>query len=255
MIRTRIKCQTPRSPNTTKLTRKQRHSLNTIHVGSGRSWQIEGLPERKQLIRAVSVKEGNWLGMKNDFKKPFHIPYIDRRGKFSGCTLYRSSLTSQSYLSTLIGTVSRRLIQWSRSHQGKLKHKVYRNLETLIARISALYVLTKNSYMMDRCLVLLKNLEKNQSAIRGLLAFYVSKLDENKGFIYSQASKYAHWLTSRASRPRDKSRDQYNYFLGKVGVSNLAQRAEWIESCVYAVASAASQIGSLIQDRLRLPIW
>lgn len=219
--------------------------------GVGKPWEIKAIPEQLKHVRALTVKKGNWLGVKNDFPKPFDIPFIDERGKFTGCTLYKACLSSQSFLATVISTVSSRLRGWARSHN-RIKFKSKNHLEYLITRSSTLYSLTKNSYMMDRLLVLFKDFERHKKAIAGIVACFASKLDANKGFIYGQACSHAHWLTSRASRPRDKSSpDQFSYPLREVGVSNFSQKKEFIFDALYVTTSVVAQVGSIIMRRLR----
>lgn len=164
--------------------------------GVGRPWEVKSLPTDLKHVRALSLKKGKWLGVKEDFDKPFDIPFIDSRGKFTGCTLYKACLNSQSFLATVISTISSRLNGWTRSHGSKIKFKSRKYLGDLLARSSTIYALTKNSYMMDRLLVLFKDFERHKKAIAGLIAHFASKLDANKGFIYNQACSHAHWLTS-----------------------------------------------------------
>lgn len=243
MSRVQVKSQKKTLDPNGKLNAKQRHKLNHVRLGGpGISWQVRSLPQKKQFVKAVSVKEGNWLGMSDDLTRPFEIPYIDRFGKFTGCTMYTSGMTQQSYISTVISTISRRLLFWGRSHNNmkKVSHNL---LEKLVVKASAVYAMTKNTYMLDRVLALLKNVQRNRKAITGVIASFASKLDAYKGFIYSQACSHAHWLTSRAKRPREKSRPELHaYPLREVGISNFAQRRAWIFEAIYKTASAVLYI-------------
>lgn len=224
---------------TGKQNAKERHKLNHVHMGKGRQWQIRPLPEKLQHLKGgVTLKKGNWLGISDDLYRPCDFPFIDRFGKFTGCTLYKSGMRQQDFISSVVATISGRLISWAWSHNDM--KKVNRNfLKKLCVKASTVYAVSKNSYMMDRILVLMKNLQKNRRAITGIIASFASKLDAYKGFIYSQACSHAYWLTSRAVRPRDKSRpDLHAYPLREVGISNFSQRRAWLFEAVVKSASA-----------------
>jgi len=237
-----------------KLTCKQSHSLNTISMsGVGRDWEVKALPNQLKHVRALTVKKGNWLGCAKelDLPRPYHIPYIDSRGKFTGCTLYKSSITSQDFLATVISTVASRLRSWVYRHNDRIKYKSRKYLNDLITRSSAIYAMTKNNYMLDRLLVLFKDFERQKESVRGVLAHFASKLDANKGFIYGQACSHAHWLTSRAQRPRDKSSPiLHSYPFREVGISNFAQRKVFIYEAIYATTTVVAHIGSTIYSQL-----
>lgn len=229
-----------------KTSAKDRHSLNFVHLGKGREWRVESLPEDPKLIRALSLKVGNWLGSREDFKKPYRVPLIDSVGKFTGCTLYKASMNSQSFISTVISTISNRLRGWTHRHNSRINFKSKKYLTDLIVRTACIYSMTKNTYLMDRVLWLLKDFEKHKKSIAGVLAHFASKLDANKGFIYGQACSHAHWLTSRVSRPRDKSSANLHTFpLREVGVSDFQQRRVFIYDAIYVTAAAVAQICSI----------
>lgn len=223
-----------------------------VHVGGpGIPWVVHEMPDKRNSPRAVTVKLGNWLG--DSSQSPTgnrKIPYIDSRGKFSGCTLYTSNLSDQSYLATVIATVARRLHFWARRHN-RFKFIERSMLETIITKVSSIYTLTKNSYFLDRILALMKNFHRNKKPITGLVNSFASKLDVYKGFIYSQACKHAHWLTSRAARPRDKSSTElFSYHMQRVGISNLLQMKTFIEEAIYVTVNTVSQIGSIVLHQL-----
>jgi len=251
LVRKPTKRQQILKANGPKTTSKQRHKLNHVHIGGGRPWVVSDRPEKQRHIRAVTLKKGDWLGIKEDLIQIFEIPYFDTFGKNSGCTLYTARMTQQDYIATLIATVSRRLLCWTRSHS-KLMRKEQAYLEDLIARCSTLYVLTKNSYLIDRILVLTKDFRKNKSFIKGIIARFASKLDANKGFIYSQACSHAHWLTTRAKRPRDKSSPTLHAFpLRKVGCTDFSKRKVWIFDAIYRVSTGTRYLGSTFYSILR----
>lgn len=212
---------------------------------------MEDLPQKLSRVRAISVKKGNWLGLSDDFMKPFELPFIDHCGKFTGCTLYRSVMNQQDYIATLIATVAKRIDSWAWSHSKILK-KDTSFLKTLVTRVSTIYVLTKNSYFIDRILVLLKNFQRHKKAITGLVAHFANKLDANKGFIYGQACSHAHWLTSRASRPRDKSSPKLHTFpFREVGVTDFTKRKVWIFDSVYRTSMDIQYLGKSYFSVLR----
>lgn len=241
MARVRATTRKSRDPNG-KQTAKERHRLNHIHMGIGRPWQVRPLPEKIQNVKSVTLRKGNWLGVKDDLSRPFNIPFIDRFGKFTGCTLYTAGLRQQDYMATIISTISSRIFSWVRSHNDM--KKINRNyLRKLCAKASAVYATTKNSYMMDRIFVLLKNFQQNKKTVTGIIASFASKLDAYKGFIHSQACSHAYWLTSRAQRPRDKSRPElHTYPFREVGISNFPQRKLWLFDAIIRTASAVEYL-------------
>jgi len=210
------------------------------------------MPRDLDNVRAVTVKRGNWLGEFKGPEGPKKIPFIDRQGKFTGTHLYTCNLSSQSYLSTVIATISRRLFFWIKRHNKPIKKRKERKyLETITTKVSGLYALTKNDYLLNRILVLFRNIERNRKPIAGLVNSFASKLDVYKGFVYSQACKHAHWLTSRAQRPRDKSStDLRKYPFPQSGVTTLERRKLFISEAIYATTSVVAQIGSIVYTQL-----
>jgi hypothetical protein len=224
---------------TTKFIKKKPHDLSYVSQSGGSiKWEVRPLPQQSTRVIAVNVKKGNWLGPSSDLVWPVKIPYIDRFGKISGCSLYSANLKLEDYISTVIATSAGRLFSWVRRHN-KGKDFQYFVAKKLCQKVSSLHCITKNTYIVDRFLVLSKSLQKNLKTIVGLLASAANKLDDYKGFIYSQACSHAYWLTTRASRPRDKSRlNLHDFPLRKVGVTNHSQMISWTYNAIFTVARA-----------------
>lgn len=168
----------------------------------GVDWQIRKLPRPSHAI-AVNVKNNNrWLTSCKFPTGDSHLPLINRLGKFTGCALYKCNLQPSAYLSTVISTVYRRLffhtIRYNNIH-------VVHSRQNLLLKVAAYYVLTKNSYSMDRFIFLTKKLRENTKLISSILHSLCSKLDAHKWFVYGHVCLQTKWLTSRALRPRDKS--------------------------------------------------
>jgi len=153
--------------------------------------------------KAVSIRSSTrWI---DTFKTPnggLSLPFIDQLGRFSGQTVYRWSCDPRSLITTVVSTISKRLVSYCRKHNPW--HVVKRHLKPLVGA-AAYYAFTKNSYFWDRILYFSRNLEKKGTLIHRFRLYFSSKWDDDKRFVYSQVIFQTNWLLSRALGPRDKS--------------------------------------------------
>jgi hypothetical protein len=181
------------------------HKANCISTsGKGNQpWNIIKMPIKRCNVKSLNVLTSKaWLKTSTAPVAVSYLPYIDRLGKFTGMSTYRCNLQPQSYISTVITTIHRRLHFWVVRKQSRSE---YNKRQTLLLKCAAYYALSKNAYFWDRVLFLSKDLAKNWRTISRILHQYSQKLDDNKWFVYGHVCLQTQWLTSRALRPRDKS--------------------------------------------------
>jgi hypothetical protein len=162
------------------------------------------LPACQRQARGVTLKRSKrWLvSWPNILTTRYHLPLIDRLGRFTGESAYTLPCEPADLLSTTISTIFSRLKRYAAHHN---KREIVGKRLRDILRASTYYALSKNSYYMDRILFFLRNLEKNGKLIHRITLYYLSKGDADKRFVYSQVSYNTNWLIFRACRPRDKS--------------------------------------------------
>lgn len=169
----------------------------------GIPFEVRTLPPHAPTARAIEVKKSaKWL---TDQKFPsggLTIPFIDKRGKFTGSNCYRVDWNPASVIATVSSTIYKRIRSWVlNKNKSPKKH----NYQDLLMRCAGYYAISKNNYFWDRILYLTKNIVKNRKAINSLLYSFATKLDAHKWFVYGHVCLQTKWLTSRALRPRDKS--------------------------------------------------
>jgi len=153
--------------------------------------------------KAISIRASTaWI---DTFKTPnggLGVPFIDELGRFTGHLVYRWSCDPRSLISTVISTISSRIMKYARRHN---KYHIVKRFSKALLGAAAYYAISKNSYFWDRVLFFSRNLEKKGSLIHRLRLFYSSKWDDNKRFVISQVIFQTNWLLFRVFRPRDKS--------------------------------------------------
>jgi hypothetical protein len=153
--------------------------------------------------KAISVRSSTrWI---DTYKTPnggLGVPFIDRLGRYTGLLCYKWSCDPRSLISTVVSTVSKRLVSYCRKHNS---WRVVKGFLNSLVGAAAYYAFSKNNYFWDRILFFSRNLEKYGRQIHKLRVFFSSKWDDNKRFVYSQVIFQTNWLLFRAERPRDKS--------------------------------------------------
>jgi hypothetical protein len=170
----------------------------------------------------------------------FNLPYIDRLGKITPHSVFEWKCDPRQFTATVLSTVSRRIQMYARRHNQK--SIADRRAHDLV-RASIYYCLTQNNWFWDRILFFCRNLEKNWKSIKTLTIKMLKKVDENKRFVYGQASLQANWLLFRVCRPRDK----FTFWKdGKSWVSNgHPVPASWLKATVLDFAKALSELSPL----------
>jgi hypothetical protein len=203
-------------------------------------------PFKRGLIRDVHPSPRKWPGMEyrsscswfesdSSVSRKFHsIPYVSKSGKFSIYTLYLWKAYPQQVIMSLISTVFARLLKIWRKRFGIL----YRGDLNTLLKISIVYVLTRDNWVLDRFLGMSRKGKSSKKAARGFTHFCVSKLDGDKRFVYSQAYKHANWLKFQVFRPSDKSREMI-----KCG-SHLRNNFKDMDTFDNGYASSAFQIST-----------
>jgi hypothetical protein len=153
--------------------------------------------------KAIVIKSSiRWI---DTFKTPnggLSVPLIDRLGFYTGYTCYKWSCDPRSLITTVVATISKRLLEYCRKHN---KHYIVKRNYKRIVGAACYYAFTKNSYFWDRILFFSRDLEKYGNQLHKLRLFFSSKWDDNKRFVYSQVIFQTNWLLFRALGPRDKS--------------------------------------------------
>jgi len=139
-----------------------------------------------------------WFDKESSVRKTHHIPFVSKSGKFSASTLYFWKAYPEQVLFSLISTVYSRLLRIS----FKRKIRLDRRHRNDLIKVSIVYVLMKDDWIIDRFLGICKNSTK---AAGNFAHFCVYHLDEDKRFVYSQAWRHANWLKFQVFGPSDKS--------------------------------------------------
>lgn len=141
-----------------------------------------------------------WFHEDLSFRKVFAIPFVSKSGKLSINTLYFWRAYPEQVLLSMISTVYSRILKILI----KRFDYVGRRLRDACIKVSAVYMINKDDYVIDRFL----GMARKGTPIKHVsnFAHYCAiQLDEDKRFVYSQALYRADWLKFQVSRPGDKS--------------------------------------------------
>jgi len=168
-------------------------------AGTIESFETSSLPEK---YPGLEMRLSTRWGWDSGDLSPRSFPLIDRFGKFTGTSLGRFACTQSQYLATLTATIATRVRRYALRH---MKNYILVKHQRLLVQAAYYYLVSKNSWFMDRFLFLVKDIDKNWKVIQTLIVKFVSKLDDYNRFVYSQVSLQTNWLLFRGLRPRDKS--------------------------------------------------
>jgi len=188
--------------------------------------------------KAVSIRNSvRWIDAFNTPNGGMFVPFIDQLGRFTGHSVYKWSCDPRSLIATTISTICDRLKKYALRHN---KYYVVRRYLPILLRAATYYAFTKNSYFWDRILYFTRQLEGRSSSISRTTLFFLSKLDVNKRFVYSQVCFQTNWLLFRAQVPRDKS----IFFKRGKGLDNVKTFPTRLDTtnCVRDLAYAMSLI-------------
>jgi hypothetical protein len=146
----------------------------------------------------------SWFTPNLSHKRFRAVPFVTRSGKFSLHTHSVWKCFPEQFIFSLISTVYSRLLAILRKRKNSS-----RRLLNCAFKVSVCYVLTRNNQVIDRFLGISNpRVMRTVRSVENLVHFFVSELDENKRFVYSQAYFQANWLKFQVFRPSDKSRDE-----------------------------------------------
>jgi hypothetical protein len=160
------------------------------------------LPENQRQVRGLNLLRSERWAYGFSMKYPYALPHFDRLGKYTGQSVYTLPCNPNDVVSISISTVYGRLKRYACSHNS---WKIVRPRQRDILRAAAYYVLSKNSYFMDRILYFLRDLRKRGKLVHKTTLYFLCKSDADKRFVYGQVCFQTNWLIFRACRPRDKS--------------------------------------------------
>jgi len=169
--------------------------------------------------------------------RTYTLPYISSVGHITIHTAYQWKCDPIQLVNTLIATVYSRL----KHTMCKRYDKKTFTLNNLLLRLSVYYVFTKNDYLLDRILGILKGGSKPSHESRKLssrlIYGYELKLSETTRFVLRQVVNSADWLKLRRgrSRPsilRDKLEfGRFHYHVGDAS-NMLRHEAGCVNGCM-----------------------
>jgi len=141
-----------------------------------------------------------WFSEELSVRKVRQIPFISKSGKFSASTLYFwRSYPEQVFLS-VVSTVYSRIL----AILHKRFKRVSRRLRDSIVKVSTVYTINKDDYIIDRFLGMARP-GTPMKHVSNFAHYCAIQLDDDKQFVYSQALRRADWLKFQAHGPGDKS--------------------------------------------------
>jgi len=190
-------------------------------IDSEDSWRIKDITDIHRPMAWVKRESSRFIGHIGPYSR-YNVPYLDRLGKRTGDTLYTWYTTLQSFCASYVATIVSRLNRII--DRTKLKSNVKTGLRKLCVRISALAFISGKNYIIDRFQALLRK-RGCQRILNSMIRKFISKLDDNKWFVYRHISSQIQWIDLRGgnSRPRDKSKITASTLLlaNKLGRSSL----------------------------------
>jgi hypothetical protein len=141
-----------------------------------------------------------WFPVDSSKRSVYQIPFISKSGKFSASTLCFWRAYPEQVIMSIISTVYQRLLKIL------LKRFTYvdRGYRDCLIKISAIYTINKNDFVLDRFLGMARKGTPKRS-VRNFVHYCAIQLDDDKRFVYSQALRRADWLKFQAKGPGDKS--------------------------------------------------
>jgi hypothetical protein len=195
---------------------RRNHDLNYIKTSTSQNvveHEVRVLDNLKRNPKGLHLRMSSRWGQdphEKTVSSSVDFPLIDKLGRYTGTVIYKVPNTEpSSFISTVTSTIYKRIFNYSVSRNG-LKESRIRQAQ--LFRCAAYYAISKNSYFLDRILVLIKQLKKNYKTISRMTHKFSFKLDVPTRFVYGHICYQIQWLTFRALKPRDKSRIRDSYF-------------------------------------------
>jgi len=179
------------------------HSHVGIDIPNAEEWRVKRIPDHSKPLAWVKRDSKWFLGTTGPYMD-FAVPYLDRLGREVGMQLYADQSTLPSYVASYLSTRIRRIrVEVMNDKKVRRKHK--NGAITLGARISILSFLIGSDYYISRFKALAGK-SGGFKILNGMIRNVVSKLSDDKWFVYRHISSQIQWLDLRGSSrsPRDK---------------------------------------------------
>lgn len=163
----------------------------SYHVSALHPYHIPGM---------VTRTSTRWFRHWNSKRATYAVPFVTDVGKLSTLELVTWSCHPEQLLASTTSTVYTRLLKiWRKRKNRKVKAADRQQL----LQVAALYVVNKSDYFMDRALAVLHR----RGPLKGVVSYFVRKLDDKFWFVYRQVCYQTYWLVlrSRLNGSRDKS--------------------------------------------------
>lgn len=182
---------------------KRRPLFSTFSLGDSRN-------EYVNIIDITNIRRpAAWC--KRDSSRPmghcgifqnYTVPHLDKFGRMTGYALYTWHTTPERFFFSFASTMIN--ILWSTIKKKKNIHKDYlRDIRNLIPKVVGVFLISGDRYIIDRMLSIGPRASAKKS-VRHYIKRFVSKMSDEKWFVYRHISLQIEWLYLRAARPRDK---------------------------------------------------
>jgi len=141
-----------------------------------------------------------WFSETSSKREVFQVPFVSKSGKFSASTLYFWRAYPEQVFMSVLSTVYQRILKIMLK---RFSH-VNRRYRDACIKVSAVYMILKNDYIIDRFLGMARP-GTPIKVVSNFAHYCAIQLDEDERFVYSQALHRANWLKFQAHGPGDKS--------------------------------------------------
>lgn len=206
-------------PSDRKRTSKISH---TVVKPSGNPIDVE---HRSREISFISKPVG-WIKRDSDRiirdKSPFTgfiVPYLSNWGKPTGMQLYTWCTTPSRFFFSYFATcLSRARYEINKKFR---KGHMRRQMRTLYAKVLAICLINSDNYLLNRFIALVSKPGATK-ILQSIIKRFVTKMSDDKWFVYRHISSQIKWLDLRGNYPRDKLMLDKSFILrGKQFLRNL----------------------------------
>lgn len=185
-------------------------------------WKVKDCTSLPKPMAWIKRESSRFIGHIGPYSR-FKVPYLDHLGRNTGEHLYDWVTTLQNFCASYVATKSKRLRE-NIYKTKSLKKSRRRKLYNVSCKVAALSFITGSNYLIERLKALFCKKGCTQ-IINAMIRKFISKLDDNKWFVYRHISSQIQWLDLRVSSktgPRDKSKihDSALLLAEKLGRSN-----------------------------------
>jgi hypothetical protein len=130
------------------------------------------------------------------------VPYIDERAQNTGYTMYTTVTEQTSFFYSYLATRFKRIRSVVRKDKD-IKRSRKRAIMNTGFRAVLLSTVAQDDYILNRYLAIRKRPDCPK-IINGMISKFLTKISDDKWFVYRHVSSYTKWLDLRGNRPRDK---------------------------------------------------